>query len=86
MLAASLKLSVCPLVQVWLGVGAVTLGGAAGVSTENVSEAESPLVSVAVTLMASPAALPGTVPVNVSVALLKCSQLGRAVPFARVAA
>ena len=85
-MAASLKFRVWPLVQVWFVVGAVTLGGAAGVSTENVSEAESPLVSVAVTLMARPAALPGTVPVNVSVVLLKCSQLGSAAPFASVAA
>ena len=84
-MAASLKLSVCPLVQVWFWVGAVTTGGAAGVNTENVSDAESPLVSVAVTLMARPAALPGTVPVNVSVMLLKWSQLGSAAPFASVA-
>ena len=54
-------------------------------NTENVSDAESPLVSVAVTLMTRPAALPGTVPVNASVVLLKCSQLGSAAPFASVA-
>ena len=60
-------------------------GAEAGVDTAKVSEAESPLVSVAVTLMLSPEVRLGTVPVKVRVAALKLSQDGSAWPFASVA-
>ena len=86
MLDARVKFTACPSFQVWLAVCAVTVGAAgAGVAIENVSDAENPLVSVAVTLMLSPVALLATVPVKVPVVLLKDSQDGSAAPFDSVA-
>ena len=55
------------------------------IDTEKISDAERPPASVAVTLMLNGDALVGTVPVNVSVAPLKCSHVGKAAPFASVA-
>jgi hypothetical protein len=60
-------------------------GAPDGRDTENVSDAERPPASVAVTLMLNDDALVGTVPVNASVAALKCSHVGKAAPFASVA-
>ena len=75
-----------PPVQLWVPVGSVTIGtGAAGVFTSNVSDAVSPLVLVAVTNTLNPTELLGAIPVNVSVAALKCSQDGRAAPLDSVA-
>src|SRR5579885_2519195 len=84
-LAGSAMLKLLPPVNLCDGVGFVTTGAEAGVSTEMVSELEAPPLSVAVTLMLSPFALTGTVPVNVSVAALKDSHVGRAEPLASVA-
>src|SRR5262249_12675942 len=53
--------------------------------TPNVSEVDAPPASVAITFNVSEVAVVGAVPVNVSVALLNFSQLGRALPFDRVA-
>ena len=64
----------------------VTIGGAgAGVSTAKVSEAVSPLVLVAVTMMPKTVALFGTMPVKVRLEALNCSQDGSAAPFERFA-
>ena len=46
-----------PSFQVWVAVRAATTGAEAGVNTEKVSEADRPLVSVAVTLRPTPTAL-----------------------------
>ena len=58
---------------------------AAAIDTEKVSDAERRLVSSAVTLRPYVLAVEGAVPVKVSVAALKCSQDGNAVPFESVA-
>jgi len=84
-LGASERFTACPSFHVWPEVWLASAGAAAGVATENVSDTDRPLVSVAVTLMLRPAALFGTVPVNVSVAALKLSQDGNAAPFESVA-
>ena len=57
----------------------------AGVTTAKVSDADRPLVSVAVTLMLRPFAVLGAVPVNVSVAELNFSHDGSEEPSACVA-
>jgi hypothetical protein len=61
-------------------------GATAGTLTVNVSDAESPLVSVAVTLSAISATAAGTVPVKPCVAASNVSQDGRGWPLAKVAA
>ena len=73
-----------PSVQAWFDVGAVSVGVPRTVA-ENVSVADKPLVSVAVTTMLSVCAVVGAVPLNVSVAALKLSQHGSACPFAKAA-
>ena len=47
----------------------------------NVSDTESPLVSLAVTLRPSDVAVAGVVPLNVSVVPLNVNQAGKAAPF-----
>ena len=84
-LDAKVKLIAWLVPQLWAAVCAVTVGAAAGVETEKVSVAESPLVSVAVTEMVSPVVLLATVPVKVPVLLLNDSQDGNAAPFESVA-
>ena len=79
-LAGSARENALPSVQVWFGVCAVTAGGPMTVA-EKVSDTDSPLVSVAVTLMVRVSAVSGAVPLNVSVVALKMSQLGSAWPF-----
>ena len=84
---ARVKFTACPSFQVWVAVCAVRAGAnGAGVAIENVSDADSPLVSVAITLTLSPVAELATVPVKVLVAALKDSQDGNAAPFDSVAA
>ena len=65
--------------------GDSALGCIPTLDTAKVSDANNPLVSVAVTSMVSPVAVFGTVPLKVSVDPLKCSQDGNATPFASVA-
>ena len=59
---------------------------AAMIDAAKVSEAESPLLSVAVTFRLKAVALVGTVPLNISVDAVNLSQDGSAWPFAWVAA
>lgn len=85
------KLIALPSVHVWFAVCVLRTGALAGVETPNVSLADKPLVSVAVTLIANPATVVGlealfgvaTVPENVPVAALNVSHDGKAdvVPF-----
>src|SRR5438034_322243 len=70
-LLARVKLTARPGFEVWAAVWLVTVCALAGVSTENVSDADRPLVSVAITLMLRPAAVLGTVPVKLWVEALK---------------
>ena len=85
MLAATVKLTAWPCCQVWAGVGADSIGAEAGVDTVKVSEPESPLVSVAVTLMLNPLVRAGTVPLKVRDVALNVSQEGSVWPLASVA-
>ena len=85
-MAASVKFTACPSFQVCVAVCAVSVGAVgAGVAIVNVSDADNPLVSVAVTLMLKPVVLLATVPVKVPVVVLKVSQDGKAAPLDSVA-
>ena len=86
MLAAGTNEICVPSVQVCAAVWWVTFGAAAGTVTWKVSEVDSPLVSVAVTLSDSVSIPAGTVPLNARVVALKLSQDGSPWPFACAAA
>ena len=85
MFEGSVKLTFAFSAQVCGAVCAVKTGAEAGMTTEKVSDEDSPPVSVAVTLMVSAPGVFGAVPVKVSVAALNVSQDGSAEPFACVA-
>lgn len=84
-LLGNVKLTTCPSFQVCAAVAAFTFGGAAGIETEKISEADKPLVSVAVNFILRFDAVVGTVPVNVPVFGLNASQDGKGAPFESVA-
>ena len=83
---ARAKFTACPSFQIWVPVCAVRVGAeGVGVRTANVSDVESPLVSVAVTWTLRPAAELATVPVKAPVVALNDNQDGNAAPLDSVA-
>ena len=79
--AGSVRETALPSVQVWFGGLRRQQSAAPMTVAEKVSDTDSPLVSVAVTLMVRVSAVGGAVPLNVSVAALNVSQPGSAWPF-----
>ena len=76
-MAGRARVTPLPSVQVWLAVGTETTGAAMTLA-EKVSETDSPLVSVAVTVIPIVCAATGATPEKLSVAALKLSHAGSA--------